>query len=148
MGNNSKSSLPSSAHIIRLLWSFKRKINPFGELIRQNSHVYVHGSMIDFHNTFAPVVNLSTVRLIIMMSEISGWESSQIDYVIDFSQAQIDNDVYFHLPENWFDMLKTGVEDKGLVFTPGGSNEIKCYADVDFSGAWCRENADPVGSVF
>ena len=25
-----KSSLPTSAHIIRLIWSFKRKINPFG----------------------------------------------------------------------------------------------------------------------
>ena len=29
-------------------------------------------------------------------------------------------------------MLKTGVEDKGLVFTPGGSNGIKFYADADF----------------
>ena len=28
-----KSSLPTSAHIIRLIWSFKRKRNPFGELI-------------------------------------------------------------------------------------------------------------------
>ena len=44
-------------------------------------------------------------------------------------------------------MLKTGVKDKGLVFTPSGSNGIKCYADADFSRAWFRENADQVGSV-
>ena len=44
-------------------------------------------------------------------------------------------------------MLKTGVEDKCLDFTPGGSNGIKCYADADFSGAWCREDAYQVGSV-
>ena len=94
--------------------------------------------MIDFHNKFAPVVNWSTVRLIIMIAEIAGWESRQIDYVLAFSQARIDSDVYFHLPENWFDILETGVEDRGLVFTPDGSNSIKCYADADFSGAWCR----------
>ena len=33
---------------------------------------YVHGGMIDFHNTFAPVVNWSTVKLIIMMAEMDG----------------------------------------------------------------------------
>ena len=44
-------------------------------------------------------------------------------------------------------MLKTGVKDKGLVFTPGGSNGIKCYADGDFSRMWCREDEYQVGSV-
>ena len=50
--------------------------------------------MIDFHNKFALVVNWSTMRLIIMMADIDRWESIQIDYVIDFSQAPIDSDVY------------------------------------------------------
>ena len=103
--------------------------------------------MIDCHNTFASIVNWSTVRLIIMMAEISGWESRYIYYVLDFSQAPIDGDVYLHLPENWFDMLKSGVEDKGFVFTSSRSNGIKCYANADFSGAWCREDAYQVGSV-
>ena len=38
-------------------------------------------------------------------------------------------------------------KDKGLVFTPDGSNELECYADADFAGTWCREDADQVGSV-
>ena len=93
--------------------------------------------MISFHYTFAHVVNWSTVRLIIMMDEITGWDSSEINCVLAFSQAPIDSDVYPHLPDNWFDMLKTGVEDKGLVLTPDGSNGIKYYADADFYGGWC-----------
>ena len=80
-----------------------------------------------------------------MMAEISGWESRQIDYVLAFSQAPIDSDVYLHWPENWFDMLKTEVEDKGLDCTPNESNGIKCYDDADFSGAWCIEDAHQVG---
>ena len=65
--------------------------------------------MIDCHNTCAPIVNWSTIRLVIMMAGIAGWESRQIDYVASFSQAPVDSDVYLHLPENWFDMLKTGL---------------------------------------
>ena len=42
-------------------------------------------------------------------------------------------------------MLKTEVEDKGLVFTTDISNGIKYYADADLSRAWCREDADQVG---
>ena len=111
-----KPSLKTSAHIIRLLWSFKSKRNPFGELIKNNAHVFLHSGMIDCHSTFAPVVNWSTVELMMMMTEIAGWESIKIYYVITFSQEPIDSDVYIHLPKNWFDILKNGVEDKGLVF--------------------------------
>ena len=78
-----------------------------------------------------------------MMAEMARWESRQIDYVLPFSQSPIDSDVYPHLPTgfhvdgedknetyflklkknqngnrqaaaNWFDMLKTGLEDKGF----------------------------------
>ena len=92
-------------------------------------------------NTFAPIINWSTARLIIMMAEMAGWESIQIDYVLDLSQEPIYGDAYIHLPAgfhvdgeyknetyflklkkniygnrqevaNWFDMLKTGIEDK------------------------------------
>ena len=69
-----KSSLPTSAHILWLWWRFKGKRNLFRKLIKHKDHVFVHGGMIDCHNTFAPDVNGSTLRLIIMMAEIDGWE--------------------------------------------------------------------------
>ena len=72
-----KSSLPTSAHIIQLIWRFKIKRNPFGELIKHNPCLCVHGGMqreyIDFHNTFSPVVNWYTVKLIIIMADMAGW---------------------------------------------------------------------------
>ena len=51
---------------------------------------------------------------------MAGWESIQIDYVIDFSQAPIYSDVYLHLPagfhvdgedenETYFLKLKTDI---------------------------------------
>ena len=46
-----KSSPSISAHIIRLLWIFKRKRNPFVKLIKHKARVFLHGGMIDVHNT-------------------------------------------------------------------------------------------------
>ena len=54
---------------------------------------------IGLHNTFAPVVNWSTVRLLVIMAEMSVWESIQIDYVLALSQSPIGSNVYLHLPE-------------------------------------------------
>ena len=96
---------------------------------------------IDFHNTFSPVLNWSTVRFIIMMADMAVWESRNIDYVLFFFQAKIGSDVYIHLPTgfhldgedknethflklkkdlygtrqaatNWFDMLKIVLENE------------------------------------
>ena len=38
-------------------------------------------------------------------------------------------------------------KDKGLVFTPDISNGLEFSAGTYFAGAWCREDADQVGSV-
>ena len=38
-------------------------------------------------------------------------------------------------------------KDIFLVFTPNGSNGLECYYGAYFSGAWCREDSDQVGSV-
>ena len=50
---------------------------------------------IDLHNTFEPVLNWSTVRLIVMMDEMTVWESRHIDYVLALSQSPIGSDVIF-----------------------------------------------------
>ena len=77
-----------------------------------------------------------------MLSEQAGWYSRQIDYVLAFSQAPIDCDVFCHLPSgfhiegnnrdeyviqlvknlygtkqaaaNWFEMLKAGLVKEGF----------------------------------
>ena len=69
-----KSSFPTSAPIIRLTWIKKIKRDPFGELIEHKDRLCLDGGMqqegIDLHNTFSPVVNWSTVRLLVIMAEM------------------------------------------------------------------------------
>ena len=51
---------------------FQKKKKKFGELIKYKDCLCVHGGMqwegVDFYNMFAPVMNWSTARLIIMMA--------------------------------------------------------------------------------
>ena len=54
---------------------------------------------IYIHNKFPLVVNWSTVRLLVMMAGLAGWESRQIDNVLVLSQSPIGSYVYLHLPE-------------------------------------------------
>ena len=67
---------------------------------------------IDFNNTLAPVVNWSTVGLIIMMAEMAGWESRQIDYFLALSRSPIGSDVYLYLPE----VFHVDGEDKNEIY--------------------------------
>jgi len=49
---------------------------------------------VDFFNTFAPVVQWATVRLLLNLSITLDLESVQVDYVSAFCQAPIEEDVY------------------------------------------------------
>ena len=141
-----KTEVPKDARLIRLIWSFKRKRNPLGELLKHKARLCVHGGMqrkgIDYWHTYAPVVNWSTVRMVLILTQLAGWCSRQIDYVLAFSQAPIDTDVYCYLPAgfhikggnesdfvlkleknlygtkqaaaNWYEMLKNGLLKEGF----------------------------------
>ena len=53
-----KTDMPNDTKLIRLIWSFKRKHNPLGELLKHKARLCVHGGMqrkgIDYWHTYAP----------------------------------------------------------------------------------------------
>ena len=141
-----KTDMPKDAKLIRLIWSFKRKRNPLGQLIKHKARLYVHGDMqckgIDYWHIYAPVVNWSTVKMVLLLTTLAGRDSRQIDYVLAFLQAPIEADVYCYLPAgfhikdgnddeyviqlvknfygtkqaaaNWFEMMKQGLEQQSF----------------------------------
>ena len=146
------SELPSDKKLIPMIWSFKRKRNPLGDLIKHKARLCVHGGKqrygIDFLNTYAPVVNWGTVRLILTMTLIRGFTTRHVDYVLAFSQAYVDTPIYlkpppgFHIngapqedyclelvknlygtktaSKTWFELLAKGLEQRG--FAPSKSD--------------------------
>ena len=53
---------------------------------------------VDCDETYAPVVQWSTICLLLMMSMALGLKSKQVDYSNAFVQADIDGEVFMELP--------------------------------------------------
>ncbi len=97
----------------------------------------------NYWETYSPVVNMVTVRLILLLARIYNLESKAIDFVLAFPQAELDVNIWMYLPIgfqvhteneskcyilmfnkslyglkdaslNWFEKLKQGLIDRGF----------------------------------
>ena len=100
-----KSSVPKGKKLLNAVWSYRRKRRPDGTLLKHKARLCVDGSRQvageDFTESYAPVVQWSTVRLVMMLSTILGLESRQVDFDQAFTQADLDDDVFMRLPPQW-----------------------------------------------
>jgi hypothetical protein len=56
---------------------------------------------VDFFATFAPVVNWTTVHLMLILSSILGLSTYQVDFMAAFIHAPIDEDMYVDMPRGF-----------------------------------------------
>ncbi len=87
---------------IMAIWSFKRKGFPDGTLNKHKACLCVHGGQQtwgqDYWDTYAPVVTWASVRLLLIVAKIHGFDSKSIDFVLAFPQADLNIPVYMELP--------------------------------------------------
>ena len=97
-----RSTVPISTKIIQAIWSFKRKRFPDGRLNKHKARLCARGGMqewgVNYWETYSPVVNMLTVRLLLALCNIHGIESKAIDFVLAFPQADLDVDIWMELP--------------------------------------------------
>ena len=141
-----KRSAHNNPRTILAIWSFKRKRLPNGQVSRYKARLCAHGGMqkwgVNYWETFSPVVNWMSVRLILILAIIHDLPARAIDFVLAFPQAELDTPVYMELPVgcdpdgpgprheyiielkkslyglkqaslNWFNMLKKGLQARG-----------------------------------
>jgi hypothetical protein len=94
--------MPTDAKTIMAIWSFKQKRLPDGTLNKHKACLCAHGGMQtwgqNYWETYAPVVNWASVRLILAIAKIHGLSSKSIDFVLAFPQADLEIPVYMELP--------------------------------------------------
>lgn len=77
-------------------WAFRCKQFPDGTVRKLKARFCVRGDKqregIDFFDTYAPVVNWQTVRLMLILSITLGLATKQLDYTAAFVHAPIDKD--------------------------------------------------------
>ena len=100
-----KSDVPDGMKTIMSLWAFKRKRLPSGDLLKHKARLCAHGGQqqwgINYWETYAPVANWASVRLLLALSHIHGLESKSIDFVLAFPQAVLDTEVYMEIPQGF-----------------------------------------------
>jgi len=149
-----RSNMPAGAKSILSIWSFKRKRFPDGRVMKHKARLCAHGGMQtwgeNYWETYAPVVNWLSVRILMIVSIIHDLETRSMDFILAFPQAELDTDVFMELPfgfeapcgnnkayvlklnkslyglkqaaHNWFKTLDKGLQDRG--FKP--SNIDRC----------------------
>ena len=89
------------------MWSHRRKTTPSGEVYRYRSRLCVDGSQqqegIDYNETYSPVVQWPTIRILMIFAKIFGLHMRQVDYVQAFPQANLPEgeNVFMEIPEGY-----------------------------------------------
>ena len=100
-----RSDLPSGANLLPGTWAFKVKRFPDGRIRKYKARFCVRGDRqvegIDYDKTYAPVVQWSTVRLLMTLSVALGLKTKQVDFDLAFAQAELDEDIFLELPKGF-----------------------------------------------
>jgi hypothetical protein len=141
-----RSSVPAGTNVLPGTWALKIKRYPDGRVRKFKGRYCVRGDKqikgVDYHETYAPVVAWTTVRMMMVMAATLNLKTTQIDFSNAFVQADLNESVYIELPtgfrsptggdyilklnkslyglcqapKSWFDKLS--MELRGLGFVP------------------------------
>jgi hypothetical protein len=98
-----RASVPRGHRPIQSVWSMKRKRIPgTGELQKHKARLCAHGGQqvygVNYWETYAPVVQWMSVRVMLCLSIVEKLHSRSIDFVLAYPQADLDIDMFMELP--------------------------------------------------
>lgn len=105
--------LPPGKHVIGCKWVFKIKFNADVTVERFKARLVALGNKqvegLDYFETFAPVIKMTTIRLFLKLACGRGWDLHQMDVHNAFLHGDLDEEVYMRLPPGFH------APEKGMV---------------------------------
>jgi len=95
--------LPKGRTPVKCRWTFRVKRGAGGEVIRYKARLVAKGFTqrygIDYLETFAPVVKLTSLRIILALAAAWDHEVDQTDIKSAYLLAKLDEEIYMDIPE-------------------------------------------------
>nr|GEX06415.1 zinc finger, CCHC-type [Tanacetum cinerariifolium] len=133
MGNNTwvLANLPLGCKPLGCKWIFKRKLKVYGVIEKFKARLVIQGlkqkSRINYFDTYAPVMRISTIRLLIAMASIHNLIIRQMDVKTTFLNGDLDEEA----PKQWHQKFDEVVLSNGYLLNQAD----KCvYSKFDESG--------------
>jgi len=108
-----QTNLPSGVNTIGVKWIYKTKCNEDGKVEKYKARLVAKGYTqqhgIDYKDVFAPVARWDTIRIILALAAVKGWNVFQLDVKSAFLHGELSETMYVDQPLGY---QKMGEEDK------------------------------------
>jgi hypothetical protein len=98
--------VPQGTPIIPAVWSMKRKrristreVYKWKARLAFDGSKQIHG--VNFWETYAPVAAWPTIRFILTLALINRWHMQQIDFVLAYTQAEAECEMFMKIPKGF-----------------------------------------------
>lgn len=102
-----RSDKPDEKPVLPSVWQMKRKRDIVTrEVKKHKARLNLDGSKMvkkrDYDQTYAPVASWGVIRLLLVIAQIQGWHTKQLDYVMAFPQAPAEREMYMEIPKGLY----------------------------------------------
>ena len=89
---------PKGLRIVTNKWALKHKKNETAQIVRLKARLVARGFSqiygIDYLDTYAPVIKLASIRILLAIAAIYGLEIHQMDVVTAFLAGDLEEEIY------------------------------------------------------
>jgi len=94
--------LPSGRNAVKCKWVFREKKGAEGEIVRYKARLvakgFTHQYGIDYLETYAPVVKLGSLRILLAVAAFYNYEIHQCDIKTAYLLTDLTEEIYMEIP--------------------------------------------------